>query len=234
MPNKKSNSNADKIQKKPIKVEEQKKTEKKRYWMCIVYPDSAPENWREILGNTGLPCAISPLHDKDTVEDGSGTLKKAHWHIILAYAGPTTYNAVKLITERLNAPIPQPIESVPGSYDYLTHRNYPDKAQYSPLEIKTLNGFNILNYRDIHRGEELEIKKRLVQLIEDNNIIEYWEFINYVLKKGTDDEFMVAQGNTMFFGKIIDSRRNGQREEMCKFSGCIVMNPKTGEVLKQL
>lgn len=39
--------------------------EKGRDWTFIVYPESAPENWREILDETHLRWIESPLHDKD-------------------------------------------------------------------------------------------------------------------------------------------------------------------------
>ena len=38
---------------------------KKRNWAFIVYPDSAPADWQEILRQTGLQCVVSPLHDSD-------------------------------------------------------------------------------------------------------------------------------------------------------------------------
>lgn len=41
------------------------KNVKKRNWAFLVYPESAPENWLQILQATGLQCAISPLHDRD-------------------------------------------------------------------------------------------------------------------------------------------------------------------------
>ena len=63
---------------------------KKRNWAFFVWPDSAPEDWREQLQKTGLQCAVSPLHDKD-VNEGTGEVKKAHWHVIrLATSGCTT------------------------------------------------------------------------------------------------------------------------------------------------
>ena len=40
------------------------KNVKKRNWAFVLYPESAPENWREELQKTGLQCAISPLHDR--------------------------------------------------------------------------------------------------------------------------------------------------------------------------
>ena len=80
---------------------------KKNKWAFVLYPESAPENWLEELQFTGLQIAISPLHDKDINPDGE--IKKAHYHVILIYDGPTTYNNVKQLTDRLNQPIPQPL-----------------------------------------------------------------------------------------------------------------------------
>ena len=63
---------------------------KKRNWAFVLYPESAPDDWIEQLRQTGLQCAISPLHDKDI--DPTGEPKKAHYHIILCYSGPTSFN----------------------------------------------------------------------------------------------------------------------------------------------
>lgn len=49
---------------------------RKRNWAFVAYPESLPKNWQEILTQTGLPVAISPLHDKDVNPDK--TVKKPH------------------------------------------------------------------------------------------------------------------------------------------------------------
>lgn len=36
-----------------------------RNFATIVYPESAPENWKSILENEIVPALISPLHDKE-------------------------------------------------------------------------------------------------------------------------------------------------------------------------
>lgn len=46
-------------------------TLKKRNWAFIVYPESAPADWKERLQAKGLQCAISPLHDKDLNPDNT-------------------------------------------------------------------------------------------------------------------------------------------------------------------
>ena len=83
---------------------------KKRNWAFVLYPESAPEDWRERLKISGLMSAISPLHDRDV--NPTGEPKKAHYHVLLVYSGPTTYGAVEKFTKSLNATIPQALESV--------------------------------------------------------------------------------------------------------------------------
>ena len=45
--------------------ENSKKMVKKRNWAFVLYPESAPIDWKEQLQQTGLPIVISPLHDRD-------------------------------------------------------------------------------------------------------------------------------------------------------------------------
>ena len=45
-----------------------KKNGRYRNWSWIVYPESAPENWRSLLDETGEKWIESPLHDKDINE----------------------------------------------------------------------------------------------------------------------------------------------------------------------
>ena len=66
---------------------------KGRDWAFIVYPESAPSDWRDILNKTHLRWIESPLHDKDVNADGE--VKKEHWHILLSYDGPVGLSAVK-------------------------------------------------------------------------------------------------------------------------------------------
>ena len=131
---------------------------KKRNWAFVLYPESAPADWREQLQKTGLQCAISPLHDKDMNPDN--TPKKPHYHVILTYSGPTSYNVVKALTDGFNQPIPQALEQVRGITDTSRIRTI-QKAQYDEREIKTINGFNIADFSELTRSEITQIKKDL-------------------------------------------------------------------------
>jgi hypothetical protein len=188
------------------KITQKKKISKKRNWACVVYPESLPADWLDILQKTGLQIVISPLHNKDKNPDG--TVKKPHYHIILIYSGPTSFSVVQTLTQKLNAPAPIPLEAVRGYYRYLTHKDNPEKVQYDEKEIKTLNGFSILDFIEMSRSEVLNIKKELIFLIMTENFIEYADFINHLLEKGTTEFLDVAMSNTYFFDKYLSSRRH--------------------------
>lgn len=182
------------------------KNVKKRNWAMVLYPESAPEDWREQLRLSGLQVAISPLHDKDVNADGEP--KKAHYHVILVYGSPTTYNNVKALCDRLNQPIPQPLEQVRGYYRYLTHEDNPEKAQYSKADIQTLNGFDIREFVELTKSEVTKAKREILQLIRDNGITEYADLVDILMDggEGTADMFDVASNNTLFFKAYLTSQ----------------------------
>lgn len=182
------------------------KNVKKRNWAFVLYPESAPADWQEQLAKTGLQCAISPLHDKD--KDATGEDKKPHYHVIACYSGPTTYNVVKALTDALNAPIPQALEQVRGYYRYLTHKDNPEKYQYADADIKTINGFSILDFCEMTKSEVITIKRELQTLIRTLNIFEYSDFMDYLQDNEMVSFYDVASCNTYFFEKYISSRRN--------------------------
>lgn len=182
---------------------------KKRNWACVVYPESAPADWREQLQQTGLQCAISPLHDRD--QNADETVKKPHYHVILVYSGPTSYNVVKRLTDSLNQPIPQPLEQVRGYYRYLSHKDNPEKAQYDEREITYINGFDIQDFVELTRREINAVKKDLLAYIRAKRIFEYSDFIDCVEQEDDPTWFDVAACNTIFFERYISSRRNAQK-----------------------
>lgn len=176
---------------------------KKRYWAFVLYPESAPTDWIEKLQLKGVSCAISPLHDKDL--NPTGEPKKPHYHIVLAYGSPTTYNNVKALTEELNCPIPIPLESCRGYYRYLTHKDNPEKYQYDEKEIQTLNAFDVTTI--LTNSELAMLKIEIQKLIRENNIIEYADLMNILLDSELYELWNVASNNTVFFDRYIQSGR---------------------------
>ena len=188
---------------------------KKRNWAFVVYPESAPEDWIEQLQQRGVVGAISPLHDKDL--NATGEPKKAHWHVIVTYEGPTAQSVVERLTERLNAPKPIPLEQVRGYYRYLTHKDNPEKAQYDEKDIQTLNGFDIRDFVEMTKSE-VNAKIRIIQaLIQTLDITEYADLLDYLMDNDElADEYDVAINHTILLNTYIKSRR--YKRERCQGS----------------
>lgn len=178
---------------------------KERYWTFILYPESAPLNWKEILQETGLQIAISPLHNEDMNPDG--TPKKEHYHIFLMFNGPTTYNRVEEITKEVNATIPKRVMSPIGMIRYLTHEDNPEKAQYNKEDITTLNGLDIGDINALTCTKIESIKRELLEIINNFNIIEYSDLIDYLRGSDYREGLEVASNKTYFFSTYISSRR---------------------------
>ncbi len=186
---------------------------KKRNWAFVCYPDSLPLNWEELLINSGVPCAISPLHDKDI--DPTGEPKKPHYHVILAYDNTTTYNNVKQFIEQFNCPNPQPLESVRGYYRYLTHKDNPEKYQYDSNDIVCFNGFDSSNFNDMTPTQIEALKDTLIDFIICHDIYEYSDLIEELHQNELLREMeKVARNNTTFFNSYISSRRYKKEKEI--------------------
>ena len=177
-----------------------------------------PENWRELLQQTGLQCAISPLHDCDI--DPTGVPKKPHYHVIVCYSGPTSFNVVKALTDSLHQPIPQALEQVRGYYRYLTHKDNPEKAQYNECDISSINGFNIADFVDLTFGVAT-YKAVYFSLIQKEDILEYSDLIDFLLSGEMMVELDVASSNTLLFDRYVSSRRNKRTLRKSELVCCI-------------
>jgi hypothetical protein len=172
-----------------------------------MYPESVPGNWKDILQKTGLQCAVSPLHDRDMNADE--TQKKEHWHVLLTYStGGTTYNVVEKLTASLNATIPQPVEQLKGLYRYLTHKDNPEKTQYSEADIITINGFNIREHVELTKSEVNKLKRDIMRFVEEYDITEYCDLLVELDKNDLSDMWDIAANNTIFADAYIRSRRH--------------------------
>lgn len=179
---------------------------KKRHWAFVAYPESLPENWVDIIQKIGIPFAISPLHDKDI--NPTGDLKKPHYHVIVSYPGPARLSQVKTITEALNQPNPIPLEAVEGYYRYLTHRDNPEKAQYLEMDIRCLNGFEApLESPSLVRKRKLECTIKIQEIIEENDITEFWILVQYLMRFDLELYEVAAVTNSIGIKAMLSSRR---------------------------
>lgn len=193
---------------------------KGRIWACVAYPESVPNNWLERLQETGLQIAVSPLHDKDQNPDG--TPKKPHWHIIINYEGPTTYNHVKELCESLNMTIPIKLESMRGMYRYHLHLDNPEKYQYDNRDRILLGGFDPKQVESLTATEIDKITTEILEFIDNNDITEYCDLLYLFRTNELLNMLDVAKRHTILFNTYIKSKRHKEKEILLtssKYSG---------------
>jgi hypothetical protein len=182
-----------------------------RSWAFVIYPDSMPTNWEEIISDTGLPIALSPLHDKDLNPDG--THKKPHFHVLCYYDNPTTLNNVKTnVCDKLNGTIPIKLESLKGMYRYHIHLDNPEKYQYDDRDRRFYNGFDIDEVGKLTRTETLKMIKECYQFCEKNKISEYSDLVNILILNDMIQMLDVVSFNTLPIKTFLESKRYKKRE----------------------
>ena len=178
-----------------------------RTWAFVVYPESMPSNYEEIIQETGLPLAMSPLHDRDL--DPTGESKKAHYHCIVYYENATTLKNVKdNVCDRLNATIPIKLESMRGMYRYHIHLDNPEKYQYDDRDRKFYNGFDIDMANKLTKTEINKLIKEIHTFINENDIYEYIDLLDILKDSDLNNLYEIAISQTFLFKGMLDSKRN--------------------------
>lgn len=182
-----------------------KKDERVRNWTFILYPESAPEKWFEILADLHTPFAVSPLHDRDVNPDGEQ--KKPHYHILFTFAGNKSFEQIEKITKSVNAPIPQKVGNVKGMVRYFAHLDNPEKAQYDIREVKGYCGLDISDTLKPTTTEKHIILKDIIRYVRTNNIMYYGDLIDYCLNYQEDWFSVLVEGYTYVIDSVIKSNR---------------------------
>lgn len=182
---------------------------KARTWAMIFYPESLPAEWEQIVQSWGHPVAISPLHDADIYETGDlkGETKKPHYHVLLRYPNCTTFNKIKQYTDELNQPIPQVCDSIKYAYEYFTHKNAPNKHQYTEEDIKVINGFALRDYVTETRTERGGLRTSVFQVINESKCKEFCDLIDILIDSGAFDLLDYVEANAYFIDKYLSSKR---------------------------
>lgn len=193
-----------------------------RNFATVVYPESAPDNWKEILFSHCVPAFISPLHDKDI--NPTGEPKKPHYHVMLMFDGKKSIEQVTEIFSSINGVGCEIVKSVRGYARYLCHLDNPEKHQYDVAEVACLAsdylgtiGLAIDKYHAI--GEMQDFCDRY-------NIISFYVLTKYARAHRPDWHRILCDCGAIFMREYLNSR-----DWSIKNGHCEIIDPETGEML---
>lgn len=189
-------------------------------WTIVVYPDSAPDNWRDVLDDLHIEWVESPLHDKDI--NANGEPKKAHWHVLLMFSGVKSYEQVVELVEPLCCPIPTRVHNCKALVRYMAHLDNPDKAQYSIKEVISHGGVDVSDLLKPSASERYTYIKEMRAWCDDAKCTEFHDLFDYAAEFRFDDWFPLLCDSCAFvMDKYITSRRHHLKlNKDSSVSGC--------------
>lgn len=190
--------------------EKSKKDTRTRNWTIVIYPDSAPSTWRDILDEMHIEWIESPLHDSDI--NANGEKKKAHWHILLMFGGVKSYEQVMELCQDLNCPRPERCHNAKAMVRYMAHLDNPDKAQYNISDIVPHGGVDIAEMLRPNASERYTLIREMIGFIRDNEIIEFQDVMDYAAEMRPDDWFPLLCDNSAFVvNQYVTSQRHRKK-----------------------
>lgn len=154
-----------------------------RNFATVVYPESAPENWQDILSQCFIPAFISPLHEYDV--NPTGESKKPHYHVIIMFDGVKTSDQARDIFDQIGGVGCERVNSIRGYARYLCHLDNPDKAQYDPEQVRCLCGADYMATIGLPTNKYNAIRD-MIKYIDDNKVICYADLLLYASMERPD------------------------------------------------
>ena len=176
---------------------------KTRNFATVVYPDSAPDNWQEILSEQFVPAFISPLHDKDI--NPTGEAKKPHWHVMLMFDGVKTTEQALEIFNKIGGVGCEVVQSQRGYARYLCHLDNPEKAQYEPQNVRSLCGADYTSTIGLVTDKYKAISEMIDYCVE-NNIVSYSDLLEYSRMERFDWFRVLCDNGTIVIREYLKSR----------------------------
>ena len=162
-----------------------------RNFATVVYPESAPENWIDLLKRQCVPAFISPLHNED--RNAAGSKKKEHFHILFCFDNVKTLAQAQEMVEIVNGVGVEVVKSLRGYARYLCHLDNPEKAQYSVNDVISCAGadyFSVINLA----SNKYEAIAEMIDYCIKEDISSYAKLL-YFSKEERQDWFRVLCDN---------------------------------------
>lgn len=193
-----------------------------RNFATVVYPESAPDGWQDLLSCHCVPAFISPLHDRDV--NPTGEPKKPHFHVVLMFEGKKSIEQVTEIFKSIGGVGCEVVKSIRGYARYLCHLDNPEKAQYEPSDVRCIAsdyigtiGLAIDKY--VALGE-------MQDFCEKYDIVSFYALAKYARSNRQDWYRILSDCGSVFMREYLQSRKWSKEQNLGE-----IVDPETGEIL---
>lgn len=160
-----------------------RKSLRTRNFATVVYPESAPENWLDILTECMVPAFVSPLHDQDI--NPGGEPKKPHYHVDFMFEGVKSVDQVTELFESFGGVGCEVINSIRGYARYLCHLDNPEKHQYSTEDVKCFCGADYAATIGL-ATDKYKAVREMITWCNENGVFIYSDLLEYAAEHRYD------------------------------------------------
>ena len=194
-----------------------------RNFATIVYPESAPDNWQEVLAGHFVPAFISPLHENDV--NPTGEPKKSHYHVIFMFEGKKSIEQVKEIFDSFGGVGVEPVKSIRGYARYLCHLDNPEKAQYEPSKVRSICGADYMSTIGLAIDKYIAISE-MEEFCDKYNVISFYALSKYARSHRQDWHRVLCDCATVYMREYLQSKQWSDEHGLSE-----IIDPETGEIL---
>ena len=184
-------------------AKEKKSTARTRNFACVVYPESAPRDWKNILAEKFVPAFVSPLHDRDL--NPTGEDKKPHYHVLIMFDSVKTSEQAKQIFEEICGVGCEVVQSIRGYARYLCHLDNPEKHQYDVAEVSQLCGADYTSVIGLATDKYKAIAE-IIDFCVENDIVSYSTLLEYARLNKFDWFRVLCDNGTVVVKEYLKSR----------------------------
>ncbi len=184
--------------------EKKSATIRTRNFATVVYPESAPENWQEILAEQFVPAFVSPLHYADI--NPTGEPKKPHFHVLIMYDGVKTKEQARELFSYIGGVGTEVVQSLRGYARYLCHLDNPEKAQYDTDSVRAFCGADYLATIGLATDKYKAIGE-IIDYCMANNIVSYSELLEFSRSYRYDWFRVLCDNGTLVVKEYLMSRQ---------------------------
>lgn len=174
-----------------------------RNYATVVYPESAPDDWQEVLSESFVPAFISPLHDKDV--NPTGEPKKPHYHVLIMFDSVKTMEQAKEIFDKIGGVGCEKVNSIRGYSRYLCHLDNPEKAQYDQSDVRSMCGADYINTIGLVTDKYKAIRE-MMEFISEKDIYAYSDLLEYCAAERFDWFRVLCDNGTVVVKEYLKSR----------------------------
>lgn len=194
-----------------------------RNFATVIYLDSAPSNWQEILSDLHVQAFVSPYHDKD--KNANNEDKKPHYHVMIMYEGKKSIDQAKENFDKIGGVGCEIVNSTRGYARYLCHLDNPDKEQYSIQDVKSFGGADYMSIINLVTDKYIIIGE-MQDFCEKYNITSFYLLCNYARKNRSDWYRALCDNSSFYMKEYLKSKKWSEENGVDK-----IIDHETGEII---